>query len=278
MSSIKIGIVSDLHTEHWDKQAFNIIGGKVRDRLKDADLILLAGDIGSSSKAIMAARQLFRQPVCMIAGNHEFYGYTVDETLLYMTETAQTSRNVNFLNRTAYISTKFGVPIRVLGATFWTDYDLFGNPPQSMLQAARFPDFQSIYKGEKTKVDFINMDDVLSLHKVDKAWLFDELAKPFDGVTVVMTHHAPVSFAIHPRYENDVWNPCFASRFENQLVRDDVNLVVWGHTHHAVDRTIDKTRFVSNQVGYSKVHIDHYGNRNLLSQTGEFGTVVEIWV
>jgi predicted phosphodiesterase len=262
---MKLGIVSDLHTEMWKKSDRITLGDAVKERLKDADVILLAGDIGSSGKAIRMAKTLFpKQPVCIVAGNHEHDGYVVDDSLMWMTETARTIRNVHFLNRGAFTTDKFDVPLRVLGTTLWTDFNLVGTPHLSMVQAARFPDFTSMYKDKDHR---IKPDDFVEWHTRDKQWLFAELDKPFDGVTVVMTHHAPVSFGLSPRYDRDVWNPCFASRLENQLIRDDLDVVVWGHTHFSLDQTIGRTRFVSSQLGY-------LDDKNQIN--GEFGTVIEV--
>jgi hypothetical protein len=109
----------------------------------------------------------------------------------------------------------------------------------------------------------------LEWHERDKAWLPEELDKPFDGTTIVMTHHAPASFAISPFFLNDAWNPCFASRLENLLIRYDA-AAVWGHTHYSLEMTIANTQFVTNQVGYRNV-----AHRSA-SEPGDFGTMIEL--
>jgi len=43
------------------------------------------------------------------------------------------------------------------------------------------------------------------------------LAESFDGKTVVVTHHAPSSQSVHPRYANDLLTPAFASNLENLM-------------------------------------------------------------
>jgi hypothetical protein len=59
---------------------------------------------------------------------------------------------------------------------------------------------------------------------------------------------------------------------DDLLIRDDLALVVWGHTHHCVDRTIDKTRFVSNQTGYP----GWVSGLTQPTETGEFGQIIEL--
>jgi predicted phosphodiesterase len=263
---VTLGIVSDLHTEYWKEDAFATVGKLIQDRLKDADLILLPGDIGSGDGAVDAAHRLFPdKDVCFVAGNHEFYGKSHSETIAEIEAAAAHVPHVNFLNRSTYI----GHGIRVLGATLWTDFALFGNAVLSMTQASirtfhkngfttPFPDFYYIL-AEKGFVDpkdladwYVSPENLLEWHKRDREWLLQELDTPFDGPTVVMTHHAPVSFALRKIFENDVTSPCFASRMENILLYKDPAAVVWGHTHYAVDVVHGNTKFVSNQIGYRR--------------------------
>lgn len=267
---MKIGIASDIHSDLWSKLELKLIGPIIQDRLKDADLILLAGDIGGSDQAVRFAHYLFPdKPVCMVAGNHEFYDEVMDDTLRSMQAATVALPNIHFLNRSTYTSDK----LRVLGVTLWTDYNLYGNAPMAMVQALKYPDFARVYKDENTK---IIPNDLLELHQQDKAWLLAELDTPFDGSTIVMTHHAPTSFALDKsKFLGDAWNPCFASRLEDSLVRDDVDLVVWGHTHVDADCVLGTTRFISNQVGYTKVVVKD-GHTSIRTDTGQFGVVISL--
>lgn len=168
-----------------------------------------------------------------------------------------------FLNRDVYTSVIHDRNIRVLGVTLWTDFALFGTPVLSMLAAAGgLNDFRMISDDLTGRP--VTPEQMLLWHQKDKAWLLDELDKPFDGLTVVMTHHAPVDFGSHPKY-NDSLTPCFVSKLDNELARDDVDLVVWGHTHHSVDQVI---RFVSSQVGYPKSFDT--------CETGDYGTIISL--
>jgi predicted phosphodiesterase len=265
MSNIKIGLVSDLHSEFWHDHHFQGIGRKIQQRLHDADLILLAGDIGSSADSVTTARRLFPdKPVCLIAGNHEAYGADHAATLLQLRDAADAT-NVYFLQQNDFVTMINGTAIRVLGATLWTDFDLFGTPDLSMLDGRKsLNDFRLV----EVTGGFLTPQQTVTWHNQDKAWLLAELDKPFDGLTVVMTHHAPVNFAIPPKYVGDRLSPCFASKLDNLFVRDDVALVVWGHTHHSVDRTIDNTRFVSNQTGYPT------GPKQ--TETGDYGIIIAV--
>lgn len=265
---MKIGIVSDLHAEFWGGQLFATIGAQIQHQLAEADLILLAGDINNATDAIHTAARLFpTQPVCLVAGNHEFYQRSYEPTLAAMATAAAGTTNITFLNRSSYHTTIDGRALRVLGATLWTDFDLFANPALGQLNARALNDFRLIRCDSDNHL--LRPQETLDWHKQDLAWFEATMAERFAGLTIVMTHHAPVSFALSPKYVNDALSPCFASRLEHLFTRDDVQLVVWGHTHHSVDRTLDRTRFVSSQVGYPLSMLGQ-------TETNEFGRVLTL--
>ena len=264
MPMINIGLVSDLHTEFWRSQDEHRIGDRVREQLKGADFILLPGDIGNGVDAIAMARRLFPDtPVFMVAGNHEFYQGDYSIVLGEMYDAA--TDNIHFLHMSVGRITVHDTPIRIIGTTLWTDFELHVTPDLSLLHAHRgLNDFRVIsYLGQT-----LTPRDTLEWHKEQRAWIEECLDEVFDGITILMTHHAPVSFAIGPRYVGDALSPCFASRMESVLLRDDLPLVVWGHTHHCVDRVILNTRFVSNQTGYAG-YIP-------ATETDEYGQIIEL--
>jgi Icc-related predicted phosphoesterase len=77
------------------------------------------------------------------------------------------------------------------------------------------------------------------------------LADPFDGRTVVVTHHAPSSQSVHPRYANDLLTPAFASNLESLMGGDGVALWIHGHMHESYDYGAYGTRVVCNPRGYA---------------------------
>ncbi len=257
---MKIGIVSDLHAEFWNPFHGHIVMKRIREALADAELLLLAGDLNVGLDAVATARQLIEQrPACVVAGNHEYYHHSYVVTL-----SSLIAQLPEFLNCRVFATVIGGVAVRVIGCTLWTDFNLFGQPALALLDAQNsLNDFRLIAYGERP----FKPADSLMIHQLEWAWLLGQVDQPFDGKTIVLTHHAPVSFAIAPHYVNDRLSPCFASRLEDQLLGKGVDLVVWGHTHHSVDRLIEGTRFVSNQTGYYQ---------SGKSETGDYGTIVEI--
>jgi Icc-related predicted phosphoesterase len=94
-------------------------------------------------------------------------------------------------------------------------------------------------------------EDAIQLHMASREWLVAILAEPFDGKTVIVTHHAPSSQSVHPRYARDLLTPAFASNLENLMGCDRAALWVHGHMHDPFDYEIYGTRVVCNPRGYA---------------------------
>ena len=91
----------------------------------------------------------------------------------------------------------------------------------------------------------------MALHRVSREWLAGALAKPFDGPTVVITHHAPSSRSVHAKYAGDLLSAAFASNLESLMGKDRTAFWLHGHVHHSFDYELRGTRVVCNPRGYS---------------------------
>lgn len=230
---MKIHILSDVHTEFSDFDPPET----------DADVVVLAGDIGVGSGGIQwAERRYPKVPVFYVPGNHEFYGRDVRDTDRLF-EAA--SANIHVLSD----STHEFDGVRFLGSTLWTDFKLYGEG-EAWLSRRRartlIEDFVSIKNGGR----LFTPEDSVELHEASKAWLVSELEKDFNGPTVVITHHLPASPSIAEKYKNDPLNPAFASRLEDIIDQHQPNLWIHGHTHVPCDYEIFGTRVVCNPRGY----------------------------
>lgn len=81
-----------------------------------------------------------------------------------------------------------------------------------------------------------------------RQWLGQELEKPFDGKTVVITHYAPTLSVAGDKNDGHL-----AAAYTNhwpELI-EQADLWVFGHTHHAVDVELVGCRVISNPRGYS---------------------------
>ena len=71
----------------------------------------------------------------------------------------------------------------------------------------------------------------IALHRQSRDWLAAKLDEPFDGKTVVVTHHAPSMRSIAARYAEDPVSAAFGSNLNDLVAK--ANLWIHGHTHTA---------------------------------------------
>ncbi|WP_454731068.1 MULTISPECIES: metallophosphoesterase [Cupriavidus] len=241
---MKIRILSDLHLEHDFPAAMPAC---------PADLVVLAGDIANGRTGVDWAAGAFAQPVVYVPGNHEYYESSFDAADAAMTDAARASANVHVLNgAVVYFDGAGGERVRVIGTTWWSDYALFGTGrrEEAMLAcAARMVDHRLIETdGDDGQRRRFTTADALALHESASAWLAAQLAAPFGGKTVVVTHHAPDLGSLDPRYSHDVVSAGFISRRPDLVAQAD--LWVHGHTHTGFDYRLDGARVVCNPRGY----------------------------
>lgn len=231
---MKILVLSDLHLEFssfWPSET-------------DADIVVLAGDIGSGDQVISWARAVWdNKPIVYVAGNHEFYKHEKIATERQLKVSAFI-QNMYMLEKTERIING----IRFLGTTLWTDFNLFGEENREKCLAIAnqsLNDFRLIRLGDKT----FSAEDSLECHKDNLEWLTTKLInEPFDGQTVVVTHHSPSWQSVAKRYQHDLLSACFSSRLEHLM--GHCKLWIHGHTHESFDYVINGTRVICNPRGY----------------------------
>ncbi len=234
---MKLHLISDLHNEFLRSRSVPPIAET------DADLIVLAGDIDTGLRGLeWAADEAERlgKPVIYVTGNHEYYRYDISLTAEMRTFAAQHA-SLHFLENDELVFDG----VRFLGCTLWTDYRAVGDPVMAMLEVQeRLSDHHVISNGEYLFLP----KDALALHRESRAWLEARLAQPFDGRTVVITHHAPSLLCKHPRFPMDEFGTAFISDLPELVEQAD--LWCFGHTHANLDTQLGKYRLVSNQRGY----------------------------
>jgi predicted phosphodiesterase len=235
MFQMKLLILSDLHLEF----------SNLLFPANDADVIVLAGDIWKGDNGIYWARSAWpNKPIVYVAGNHEFYGKNRLEVLARLRIAARET-GVHFLDNEYVVIDG----VRFLGATLWTDFKLFGEDLK----------MDCMYEGESSLNDFrviheggghFSTMDSIRLHEESLAWLTKAIREPFDGKTVVVTHHLPSADSVVPRFKKDLLSACFASKLDHLMGKP----VLWvhGHTHDNLDYQIRGTRVVCNPRGYCR--------------------------
>jgi len=240
----RIRPLSDLHLEF----------GALTLKPAGEDVIALAGDIGIFTEGVEWADEVARAlnvPVVMIAGNHEFYqtgehrGHSVVSTFDAIREAARkTAGRVIFLEcETAVIA-----GVRFIGATLWTDFALFGSPVLAKYRAVEvMNDYRLI--AFSTRQDF-TPDLAAGEHAKAIGYISDASREPFDGPTVIITHHAPSARSIAGRYADDALSPAYASHLDTLVANSGAALWQHGHIHISRDYLIGSTRVLANPRGY----------------------------
>lgn len=242
---MRLAVFSDLHLEF---QPF-VPAATTRD----ADAVVLAGDIHNGVEALRWARATFpEQPIIQIAGNHEFFGAQWQSMLAQLRREAA-ALGIHFLEDDALVLDG----VRFLGATLWTDFELYARPGRALemdpmsardLLHRRMVDFSVIKWEGVSEERTLAPADTVELHRRSRHWLEREIAVPHAGPTVVVTHHLPTIDSVAPAFEKAVSNAGFASDLDHLF--GPMALWIHGHTHHSFDYWRGSTRIVANPRGY----------------------------
>ncbi|MEN3145237.1 metallophosphoesterase [Ochrobactrum sp. WV_118_8] len=254
---MRLWIFSDLHEELGTVRDFP-------DRKPDADLAVMAGDWTHADKLEETAKafiERFQMTVVYVAGNHEFYdslgrrsAFETDQLILKLAEAKS-----KVWDHRLYVLDEDTVVIdgvRFIGVTLWVDFLMSLKDenllPTRMRQATHMlNDFESIRMRSGLRFE---PSDMLDLHRSNAEYIRRELAKPFDGKTVVVSHHLPHPDCTPAVYRGSEANYLFASSAEafGDIFESEHAPALWicGHTHHAIDIQIGRTHVVCNPLGY----------------------------
>ncbi len=265
---MKIQLLSDLHLEsHPDFQPRPLPG---------ADLLVLAGDIGSyqAGSALLASGEKdfglarfsprppsqggagWPTPVVFVPGNHEYDGLDFDEAHARLRECCARLGLV-WLEREALQMQG----VRLLGCTLWTDFEALWQMPgmqadtpaqrdKLLDKAFRAANFYLQKTGGHWRGQPLLAAQVRELAQQSQAWLRSALAQPFDGPTVVVTHFAPTLASADPRYGMTAGTAGFCNALDAWLPQ--AQLWLHGHLHCPVDTVQAGCRIVANPLGYAK--------------------------
>lgn len=245
---------SDLHDEFWE-------GFDLPDLPAPVDGVLIAGDTNTMGRHLDIPARAARKygcPIVLIWGNHEPYGSVWSDLLADEDRQLAKLRREGLDIRVLHGATTEIAGVRIIGATLWTDLALY--PDKTALATdivtSGLNDFRLIQM-EIGRV--MSGEDMLALHAQDKAAVLGALHKPFDGPTLVMTHHLPVRDLIHPARligsdEKRALTAGFASDLWDGIKEFDVHTWICGHSHDnrncVLDGKYGPVHFVMNARGY----------------------------
>lgn len=256
---MKIWTISDLHL-FGD---LSTLGSHIR--APEADVCVVAGDLSDDIEATFPwLNRVIREhmPVMYVLGNHDFFHRTVSATRGDARQLAEENRII-LLDDDVVV----GGGVRFVGGTLWTDFEIFHDRMSGDLEVTRrrrarevamefaannMPEYQVGWIGSGDTLRHLAPQDTLEMHRTTRSFIEEALARPFDGPTVVVTHHLP-----HPASLNDVFaggklNPAFGSDLSDIIARYQPALWLHGHTHASFDYRVGQTRVLCNPRGNGK--------------------------
>lgn len=243
---MKIRVLSDLHLEfHQDYREFAV--PRVPNE-KDI-VLLLAGDIhtGVNAQAFIEDMCERHRAVYYVLGNHEFYNHTLNRVREDWLVLAVNTLPENFVlvdDTTHWIG-----DYRIIGGTLWTNFNN-GNYWAMTVAKSGMNDFEVIEYIEGDRKRRFLPHDAMKLHSKTLDHIKNELATPWDGKTIVLTHHLPHPLCVPARFRDHPLNDAYMTNLDNLIYDNEIDLWVHGHTHDNVDMIMHGTRIVCNPRGY----------------------------
>jgi Icc-related predicted phosphoesterase len=234
---------------------------------KNVDVVAVAGDICEGARnAFIVIRRIVPEtiPVVFTMGNHEYYRrFLRDE--LEAAKTIGPDYNITVIEDNVVVIGG----VRFVGASLWTDYQLFGanNAPAAMNAARTGMNDHRLIGWRKEPWERFRPQEALMLHAASRAFFADTLSSPFNGATVALSHHAPHARSVPDRFASDILSAAFASSVLDELIaapdldrdagardvvkaRPRVDLWIHGHIHDSSDYRVGDTRVIANPHGY----------------------------
>lgn len=258
---MKIQLLSDLHLEANP--------GFEASPAPDADLLVLAGDIGSYQRrkdgsamtepdwglqrfSPLPQHAGWPVPVLFVPGNHEYDALDIDEAHAGLRAACE-RLGIFWLERETTVIDG----VRFVGTTLWSDYDTFCDPRSALTEqlrtrhkAFRAANFYLHKMAGQRGGALFDAAAMRELALECQAWLRDALAQTHtDGPTVVVTHFAPTLHSADPRYGHSPGTAGFCNALDELLPLAD--LWLHGHLHCPTDVQVGRCRIVANPLGYA---------------------------
>ncbi|MEG2045375.1 MAG: metallophosphoesterase [Comamonas sp.] len=269
---MRIQLLSDLHLEVHPQFA--------PEPAADADVLVLAGDIGSYQSGSLLQDDCFGLerfsplpqyaswpcPVIFVPGNHEYDAQDWDEAHARLRRICDRLGLIWLERDTAVLD-----GVRFVGTTLWTDYDAIallddkvqagdlGRLLKLRDKSFRAANFYLQKTGGTRHGEPFLAEPMREQALVCQEWLRAALAQRFDGPTVAVTHFAPSLRSSDPRYGLVPGTAGFCNALDALL--PSAQLWLHGHLHTPVDYIAQgqradgsawQCRVHANPLGYAR--------------------------
>ena len=230
---MKLLVMSDIHLEFSELKLEN---------LPEHDVVVLVGDIGTGVMGVEWALNTFYKPVLYVNGNHEHWTTEFTYEQLYAKQHVLTrNTNVRILEND---SVQIG-DVLFIGATLWTDFNLYLDMTYQLARATKFMEEEYTYLLRSN----ITPPIIAVKHRKSLKFIEDQLDLKRPKKKVVITHHAPSEESVSPEFAGSRGNPFFASDLNKFVNHFQPHLWLHGHMHSSSDYRIGRTRVICNPRG-----------------------------
>lgn len=241
---MKISLHSDVHIEFYPV-------GITLNIPQDADVIVLAGDIGVGEDVIQFITRLSEEhpdkQIIFVSGNHEFYGEDVVDLREKYSVCFKHLSNVHYLEDE---SVTIG-DVVFHGCTLWSGFNVLGaeRSAYGMAEARRsIADFYRISYDGYT----IRPEDMRMLHNHSLCFLKSALLEHAGQKQVIVTHFPPLKECKHGEIVPGILDCYFNNDLKDLFYLVQLEAWLYGHNHWSDDFMYSGCRVVSNQRSYPR--------------------------
>lgn len=237
---MRVQYASDLHLEFGENSKWL----KEHPLIPSADILVLAGDIGYLGDDNYITHPFWNRvsedfkQVIVVPGNHELYKF-FDINELRNGWQLEIRHNV----RVCYNSViALNEETDLIASTLWAHIP----PSEEYLTERCVSDFKRIRNGEfRLSAQRFNEE-----HEVCRNFIEKAVSESNAERIVVATHHVPSFALMAEEFKNSSINGAFTVELGGMIAESRINCWIYGHSHRNIDKMIESTRCVSNQLGY----------------------------
>lgn len=229
---------------------------------EQADVVVLAGDIGNKFQAMKLIEPLLKKGIIVIyvLGNHEFYNInnqvkTIQEIIDGWKDREAKNDNLYVLNNESLVINN----VKFIGSIGWSKLtpELFDKSDVEF-EIYESSDFNKIMKSKLMKGYRIirgypiTIEDYQSLHKESIEYIQSEINKPFNGKKILISHQPLILEGQKKEYIGTFAGQLYGSDYEDMITKSDLDYYIYGHIHTSVDTMKGGVHCICNSYGYRK--------------------------
>lgn len=234
---MKVFGISDLHLEMYE--SVSGLWNRLVDHLPEAEVLILAGDIGyPSSAGLGELLQLFQQRyphVLYVPGNHEYYDARNFDREACAQQLRQVcdAAGVHLLDKNVWD----WQGVRFVGTTLWSAVD--------RTTTKHLNDFNYAFRNQ-----FDYLGEFVDSYRWLQRQLRADYRDPEVKMNVVITHHLPSPALVDPKYKDSPLNSGFCTDILDEVWTPKLHSWYCGHTHTASRQVYRDCELICNPMGY----------------------------